>query len=375
MTEIYLIRHAQAEGNRYRMMQGHWDGDVTATGLRQIDALAERFRDLKVDALYSSDLYRTRKTASAICRYHHLEMHTTPLLREINVGRWETLFFGNVFHDEPELAHRFLFDQDRFSIEGGETYAQVADRAVGALEEIARRHEGQRVAVVSHGVTIRCMLARITGLSLQDTEHLPICRNTAVTRLRWEDGRFTVLEINDYSHLAGLGDVPWSKNGDLRHEILDPRGDRDYYCACYADAWKSAHGSLDGFWAEPYWNAAVQHHRAQEGSVLRMYWKESPVGLIDMDPRRGAHAGYGWISLLYLAPEYRYQGYGVQLLARAVSLYRSLGRQSLRLHVAEENAPARAFYEKEGFRQLSWEEGGSGRLLLMEKKLKERRDV
>ena len=29
MTEIYLIRHTQAEGNRYRIMQGHWDGDVT----------------------------------------------------------------------------------------------------------------------------------------------------------------------------------------------------------------------------------------------------------------------------------------------------------------------------------------------------------
>ena len=32
MTEIYLIRHAQAEGNRYHMMQGHWDGGVTALG-------------------------------------------------------------------------------------------------------------------------------------------------------------------------------------------------------------------------------------------------------------------------------------------------------------------------------------------------------
>lgn len=44
MTEIYLIRHAQAEGNLYRMMQGHWDGSVTALGMKQIDALAERFR-------------------------------------------------------------------------------------------------------------------------------------------------------------------------------------------------------------------------------------------------------------------------------------------------------------------------------------------
>ena len=34
MTELYLIRHAQAEGNRYHMMQGHWDGGVTTSTAR-----------------------------------------------------------------------------------------------------------------------------------------------------------------------------------------------------------------------------------------------------------------------------------------------------------------------------------------------------
>ena len=30
MTEIYVIRHVEAEGNLYRMMQGNWDGGVTS---------------------------------------------------------------------------------------------------------------------------------------------------------------------------------------------------------------------------------------------------------------------------------------------------------------------------------------------------------
>ena len=247
MTEIYLIRHAQAEGNSYRMMQGHWDGDVTAMGRRQIDALAERFRDVKIDALYSSDLYRTRLTASAITRFHDLPLHGTRQLREIHVGRWETKFFGNVIHDEPELAHAFMFEQDKWSIEGGETYAQVAERACAALEEIARNHPGETVAVISHGVTIRCLLSRILGVPLQDTERLPICRNTAVAHLFWEDGRFTVDYMNDYSHLLPLGDFSWSKTGDLRDVPLDAKADRDYYNACYADAWQTAHGSLEGY--------------------------------------------------------------------------------------------------------------------------------
>ena len=66
MTKIYLIRHAEAEGNLYRRIQGHWDGSITPLGLQQIDALAQRFRREHIDALYCSDLSRARATAEVI---------------------------------------------------------------------------------------------------------------------------------------------------------------------------------------------------------------------------------------------------------------------------------------------------------------------
>ncbi|MBO5556039.1 MAG: GNAT family N-acetyltransferase [Oscillospiraceae bacterium] len=370
MTEIYLIRHAQAEGNSYHSMQGHWDSDVTAMGRRQIDCLAERFREEKVDALYASDLYRTRLTAGAITRYHDLPMHTTKLLREIHVGRWETLFFGNVIHDEPESAYLFMYDPDRWYMEGAETYAQVADRAMEALREIVQAHPDQRVVVVSHGVTIRALLSRITGIPLKDSKRLPICRNTSISRILWDGQDFTVDYMNDYRHILPLGDYPWNRNGDLRDEPLDLDADGDYYCACYGDAWQFAHGSLRGFSSDPYLAAARQHAKSDPGTVLRFFRGDTPVGLIDMDSDRGAHAGYGWISLLYLRPEDRFQGYGSQALARAILHYQSMGRNSIRLHVAEDNTAALAFYRREGFETLSWENGSQGRLLLMERKLR-----
>ena len=54
MTNIYLIRHAEAEGNIYRRAHGWYDGRISAKGRRQIDALAERFRGVHLDALYCS---------------------------------------------------------------------------------------------------------------------------------------------------------------------------------------------------------------------------------------------------------------------------------------------------------------------------------
>ena len=89
MTRVYLIRHAEAEGNYYRRIQGQWDGLITALGRKQIDALAERMKDIPFSAVYSSDLTRTQTTAGAILKYHDLPLHTDPRLREIYMGAWE----------------------------------------------------------------------------------------------------------------------------------------------------------------------------------------------------------------------------------------------------------------------------------------------
>ena len=67
MTQIYIIRHAEAEGNLYRRLHGQYDSLVTETGKAQIAALRRRFERVPVDACYASDLIRTRMTAQAVC--------------------------------------------------------------------------------------------------------------------------------------------------------------------------------------------------------------------------------------------------------------------------------------------------------------------
>ena len=96
MAEIYLIRHTQAEGNRYRMMQGAWDGSVTEKGRAQIESLAERFRDVPLDAVYSSDLTRAVMTAEAtfpaisaegICALMLMTTEPSPFWQEVARNR------------------------------------------------------------------------------------------------------------------------------------------------------------------------------------------------------------------------------------------------------------------------------------------------
>ena len=174
MTEIYLIRHIQAEGNLYRAMQGHWDGAATALGLRQRDALAERFRDISVDELWSSDLTRAQMTASALQKYRPLRLHTDPMLREINVGPWEGQFFGNLRHDEPESAGLSPPHRAAGSMDGAETYADVTAAPGGRpARRSAETTTGKPWLVVSHGVTIRCFCCA-KALGIHDRTALPL---------------------------------------------------------------------------------------------------------------------------------------------------------------------------------------------------------
>jgi len=365
MTEIYIIRHTQAEGNLYRMMQGHWDGKVTEMGWKQIDALAERMKNEPIDAVYSSDLYRTRMTAGAVTRYHDLPLQLSEKFREINMGPWEAKFFANISYREPESVHQFIFEPKSWKVEGAETYDDVTERAYAELLRLAQKHEGQSIAIFSHGVTIRCMVSRALGIDIDDVEKLPIVKNTAISKLIYDQGSFTAEYLNDYAHLDAVGGTAWSKTPEVRDENFDPAEDPEFYISCYADAWQTAHGTLDGFNGQTYLAAAIEHSRANPEAVKKLYIKEELVGLVDLDTKRSAHMDCGWISFLYLKEKYREKGLGIQVLGRAVALYSALGRACLRLHVAEDNRSAIDFYEKHSFAELSRE----GSLILMEKKL------
>ncbi len=375
MTQIYIIRHTQAEGNIYRMMQGHWDGNVTQKGEKQLELLAERFRGQILDAVYASDLYRTRRTGKAVAKYHDIPLQTDRRLREIHLGRWEAKFFGNLEHDEPEAVYSFMNDRENWHTEGAESFEQVACRVYEAIEEIAKKHEGQTVAISSHGVSIRAFLCKVAGVSYDDINAVPALGNTAVSLVTYDNGTFQIEYINDSSHLAAMASTPWNKTPTLRSESFDPRTDKVYYSQTYADCWMASHGNTKRYTPEPYYSLAIQHYLADADNVQRMYNQNEPAGILEMDSERGADEGYLWIVLLFLQKELRYMGCGTQIFGRAVAQCRKLGRDRIRLSVAEENHSAIHFYENLGFETLRHEPGPEGGSRIMELNIEVREDA
>ena len=381
MTTLYLIRHGEAEGNIYRRAQGQHEGRISAKGLRQVDALAERFRDESVDALYSSDLKRTIRTAKAITMYHDVPLQTEPRLRELDMGPWEDIPFGNLMYEYPQKMKDFNDDPDRWYVEGAETFVQLKERMRGILTEIAGAHDGQTVVCCTHGMAIRSFLSDVMGIPSEEIYRVPHGDNTAVSLLEYENGAFRVVYCNDASHLpTELSTFArqnwWQKKGawdndNVRFRRLDPEKEPEVYTSFYEKTWLAVHGDLEGFYAPTYLASAVRHVRANPDALMTIVRQNGEeVGIVELDTERGAAEGYGWLCLCFIEESCRRLQLGAQLLGHAVSVFRNLGRRSIRLSVYEGNAGAIAFYKEYGFEVIGEAEGISSRLLVMEKELK-----
>ena len=202
MTTIYLIRHAEADGNLYRRAHGWYNSVITDRGYRQIAALAKRFENVRIDAVYSSDRFRTMTTALSIYKAHGLPLHLTPRLREIDVGLWEDQPWAEIERSDGRQLELFNTDAEKWHVDGGERLIDVRERMCGALREIAERHSDGTVAVFSHGMAMRLTVGVLQGLSLHEINGTGHAENTSVTRLSYKDGKFRVVYRDDASHLS-----------------------------------------------------------------------------------------------------------------------------------------------------------------------------
>lgn len=361
MTKIYLIRHAEAEGNLYRRVHGHYDSLITVRGQKQIKALEKRFAEIPIDYVYSSDLIRTRVTAGAIYKSHGLELQLSSQLREVNMGVWEDQTWGEVERFEPEQLEAFNKDPSIWKIDGCEDYFSLQNRMKNAVRDIALRHDGKTVAVVSHGSAIRTLICGILNIPPQEIRRVPHCDNTAVALLHVDGSKFTVEFQGDNSHLTEETSTFahqrwWRENTtfdstNLRFVPFDLTNGSDRYMEYRMDAWEMMNGNtlpIRERWLNDAKKCAQVHSRAVSLALL----SDTPAGMIELDIQNNESEKAGVIGFFYMEGKYRRTGIAVQLLGQAVSVYRSLGREKLRMTVNVKNEQTIAFCNRYGFSQI-----------------------
>jgi probable phosphoglycerate mutase len=193
VTTILLARHGETDWNREGRFQGWADPPLNATGRAQAVDLSVQLMAEELAAVYSSPLRRAYETAEVVAASRGLEPVTVDALREVDVGSWSGLSRAEIEQRFPEQYARWL-DYGR-GWEDGETYEQMVDRVVEALQELAEARDGQRILAVTHGGPMRAASAFADRVSYAEARRRsPVVGNTAVLEFAVEAGALRRLD-------------------------------------------------------------------------------------------------------------------------------------------------------------------------------------
>jgi broad specificity phosphatase PhoE len=199
-TRFWMIRHALVEENARATLYGVMDVELCPhTLIEQAPIYAALAQRLPRPAHWVvTPLMRTRRTAEAIfaAGYPRAEWHTEPGLIEQNLGDWQGLPHADLPKKLRIPAHAFWPIGGMERPPNGETFAEVIGRVGPVMEDLARRHAGEDVIVVSHGGTIRGVVAHALGIGADNALHLSVA-NVSLTRLERHDAGWKVVCVNE----------------------------------------------------------------------------------------------------------------------------------------------------------------------------------
>lgn len=200
---LLFVRHGETEWNATLRYQGQANIPLNERGRAQARAAADRLARYGVSALYTSDLSRAAETANQIGRQLNLAPIAMPELREIDVGQWEGYTPEELYRRFPEHMREYDRDPARTVRIGGESYAQLQQRALIALNKIREAQQAnETIVAVSHGGTIRSLLCDVIGLDLAHFGRMWL-DNGSFTELRLGTHGWRLVRLNDTAHLEG----------------------------------------------------------------------------------------------------------------------------------------------------------------------------
>ncbi len=201
MTRFVLVRHGQTEWNRVERFRGRADIPLNETGLAQAKALARHLASWAIAAIYSSPLKRTRETGKAIARQLGLEVKPLEGLLDIDYGALQGLTPEEAEQRYPNIYRQWLQEPHLVRFPQGESLAQLEERVLESVRELARSHRGETVVLVGHKITNKVLLCAVLGL---DNSYIwQIGQDEAAVNIfEWQEGGFYLTLLNDTCHLS-----------------------------------------------------------------------------------------------------------------------------------------------------------------------------
>ncbi len=201
--DLYIARHGESLGNTGE--KNCVDPELSCLGHQQSCRLAERMKDIHLDAIISSPHIRAVETASKTAKLKDMEIEIFPLLFEVGTyAGYEGIGLSELKKIYPEI--RMYSDGKEYPLSLSEENREITyNRAKEAIERIrARFGADASVMLFAHGSFNNYLTSAAIGFEVRDDFNF--CQeNTGLTCIRFvkDNGKDkTKLEFsNDYCHL------------------------------------------------------------------------------------------------------------------------------------------------------------------------------
>lgn len=192
-TIIYIVRHGEVDWNKKKLVLGQTDRPLNVEGKEQAMILKHKFKNIHFDAVYSSDLERSRETAQIIVGQKNIDIKTTKTLREQSFGKyegWKKKDFLKLFDKWEQMTneekHTYTLSKDM------ESNKNALIRFTSFLTKVSKSHNGEKVLIVTHGALMRYLLIY---LNYSTYDHISYFDNTGYIRLKSCGGNFLVNKL------------------------------------------------------------------------------------------------------------------------------------------------------------------------------------
>lgn len=204
---LIIVRHGESEWNKIGRYQGQEDAPLSDLGRQQADALAQRLKREKLDAIFASPLQRAANTARAIAEFHpDVPFYTENALLEIHHGDWQGLYSKDVKERYgPELREWQLYPT-RSQMPNGESFSNILKRVVDFKEKLELQYPDKTLLLSTHDVVVKILVADALGINMDRINRLWIT-NASISVIEYGNDLPYLVSLSEACHLGRLATV------------------------------------------------------------------------------------------------------------------------------------------------------------------------
>ena len=203
-TKIFIIRHGETAWNRGQIFRGTYDIPLNENGKQQARLAAQSLKNVKIHAAYTSPLSRAKESAEIITNSHGISPVIHNGFIDMDYGEWTGKENSEVAKIWPDDHAAWTKNPHTVRPPGGTTLKEIFNNSFTAMEKLAKKHNGETIAIFSHRVVNKVLIIGALSFRLEQFPFV-IQGNCCINEIEKTPNGYLIHSINDVSHIKNAG--------------------------------------------------------------------------------------------------------------------------------------------------------------------------